>query len=133
MINQELENLRKLAQSWNNLDINHIAIVIDEGIVYESQWVLLPIEGKVQFLNYLKTKFDSIKKEMHKEIISLYAEIAMLPILENRHCIVLTQITKSEIRKVTILIKNIDNKINHIEVCFIPKPEEAILSGEIPK
>jgi hypothetical protein len=133
MINQELENLRKLAQSWNNLNINQLLFITDDSIVYESQWVLFPIEGKEQFLNYLKTKFDSIKKEMHKEIISLYAEIAMLPKLENRQCIVLTQITINEIRKVTILIKNSDKKINRIDVCFVPRPDEAILSGEIPK
>lgn len=43
MIYQETETLRLLAKSWNNLDTRHIEEVLSENFIYESQWVLMPI------------------------------------------------------------------------------------------
>jgi hypothetical protein len=133
MIYQETETLRQLAKCWNNLDISFIERELAEDFIYESQWVLTPIEGKREFLSYLHSKFTAIKTAMQSQIMTVTAEIALHPSMQNRPCIVLTQITSEGIRQVSLLIKIQERKIKRIDVCFIPDPTEAELTGEFPK
>lgn len=70
---------------------------------------------------------------MQSQIITVTAEIALHPSMQNRPCIVLTQITSEGIRQVSLLIKIEDRKIKRIDICFIPDPTEAELTGEFPK
>jgi hypothetical protein len=125
----EIENLRKLARSWNNLDTKYIINELSDNIVYESQWVLIPVKGKTVFLEYLVSKFKAIKNTSSGRV---KAEMAFLPSLSSKPCIVLSQKTPEVSRKVTVLIKIVESKVERIDVCFIPAPEEAILTGEIP-
>jgi len=133
MIYQETETLRQLAKCWNNLDISFIEKELADDFIYESQWVLTPIEGKGVFLSYLHSKFIAIKKAMQSQTMTVSAEIALHPSMQNRPCIVLTQITSQGIRQVSVLIKIQQSKIKRIDVCFIPDPTEAELTGEFPK
>ncbi|MEI8110216.1 MAG: hypothetical protein WCH59_04425 [Chitinophagia bacterium] len=133
MQHQETNTLRQLAKSWNNLDTSFIERELADDFIYESQWVLTPIEGKKEFLSYLHTKFTAIKIAMQSQIMTVTAELALHPSMQNRPCIVLTQITLEEIRQVSLLIKIQDRKIKRIDVCFIPDPTEAELTGEFPK
>ncbi len=129
----EIEILRKLAQSWNNLDTKYILDNLSDNIIYESQWVLVPINGKREFIAYLESKFNAIKSAMKHELIQVTAELALAPSLQNKPCIILTQITNQGIRQVSILIEITNSKIERIDICFIPSPDEAELTGEIPK
>lgn len=133
MIYQETENLRQLAKSWNNLDTSFIEKELADDFIYESQWVLTPIEGKEAFLSYIHSKFIAIKTAMQSQSMTVTAEIALHPSIQNRPCIVLTQITSEGIRQVSLLIKIQERKIKRIDVCFIPDPTEAKLTGEFPK
>lgn len=133
MIYQETETLRKLAKSWNNLDTSFIERELADDFIYESQWVLTPIEGKKEFLNYLQSKFQAIKSAMQKEIMTVSAELALHPAMQRKPIIVLTQITGNGIRQVSLLIKIENEKIKRIDVCFIPDPSDAELTGEFPK
>lgn len=133
MINQEAKYLRKLAKSWNNLDTSFIENELADDFIYESQWVLSPIEGKREFLSYLHSKFNAIKNAMQSQIMAVTAELASHPSMQNRPCIVLTQITPEGVRQVSVLIDIKERKIKRIDVCFIPDPTEAELTGEIPK
>jgi hypothetical protein len=133
MIYQETETLRQLAKSWNNLDTSFIEKELADDFIYESQWVLTPIEGKREFLSYLHSKFTAIKIAMQSQTMTITAEIALHPSMQNRPCIVLTQITSEGIRQVSVLIKIQERKIKRIDVCFIPDPTEAELTGEFPK
>ena len=132
MNDQERESLRMLAKSWNNLDIRFIQDQLTEDVTYESQWVLKPIDGKQKFLTYLNSKFIAIKSAMESEPMVVKAEMAFLPTIKNRPCLVLTQTAKSETRKTTVLIEILIGKIKRIDMCFIPDPEEAELTGEFP-
>lgn len=132
MNDQERESLRMLAKSWNNLDVRFIEEQLADDVIYESQWVLKPIEGRQKFLTYLNSKFNAIKLAMESEPMVVKAEIAFHPLNQNRPCIVLTQMAKSEIRKTTVLIEMLKDKIKRIDMCFIPDPEEAELTGELP-
>lgn len=133
MVNLELECLRKLAKSWNNLDTGYIEAELANDFIYESQWVLTPIEGKRGFLSYLHSKFSAIKNAMQTQIMTVTAELGLIPSMQNRPCIVLTQITSEGTRQVSVLIGIRKDKIKRIDVCFIPDPSEAELTGEIPK
>ncbi len=133
MIYQETETLRQLAKSWNNLDTSFIEKELADDFIYESQWVLTPIEGKGEFLSYLQSKFIAIKTAMQSQTMAVTAEIALQPSMQNKPCIVLTQITSEGIRQVSVLIKIQHKKIKRIDVCFIPDPTEAELTGEFPK
>ena len=132
MIYQETESLRELAKSWNNLDTSFIEGILADDLIYESQWVLTPIEGKKEFLFYLNSKFSVITSAMKSELMTVTAELGSHPSMQNRPCIVLTQISTEGIIQVSILIKIQEGKINHIEVCFIPDPRDAELTGEFP-
>lgn len=133
MIHKETESLKKLAKSWNNLDIRYIEKELSENFVYESQWVFTPIKGRESFLNYLQAKFQAIKSASQDEIMSVTAEIAFHPDIRQEPIIVLTQITSKEIRQASVVISIENKKINRIDVCFIPDPRKAKLTGEFPK
>ncbi len=133
MIYQETETLRLLAKSWNNLDTRHIEEVLSENFIYESQWVLMPIKGNKEFLDYLQAKFKAIKSAMQKGAMYVTAEIAFHPAIQFKPIIVITQITGEGVRQVSVLTKTENNKISRIDVCFIPDPSEAKLTGELPK
>lgn len=133
MIYQETETLRRLAKSWNNLDTSFIKHDLADDFTYESQWVLTPIEGGQSFLNYLESKFKAIRRAMQYETMAVTAELALHPAIQHKPIIVLTQITSKGIRQVSILITVEQQKIKRIDVCFIPDPTEAELTGEIPK
>lgn len=130
---QETNILRQLAKSWNNLDTSFIENKLADDFIYESQWVFTPIEGKGNFLSYLHSKFTSIKNAMRSKKMTVTAELALHPSMQNRPCIILTQITSEGIRRVSVLINVQGEKIRRIDVCFIPDPTEAKLTGEFPK
>lgn len=130
---QETNTLRQLAKSWNNLDTSFIERELADDFIYKSQWVLTPIEGKREFLSYLHSKFTAIKTAMQSQTMTVTAEIALHTSMQNRPCIVLTQITSDAIKQVSVLIKIQERKIKRIDVCFIPDPTEAELTGEFPK
>ena len=132
MLQQEIDNLRQLAKSWNNLDTKFIETILADDFIYESQWVLVPIVGRKPFLTYLASKFEAIKTAMQSEPMTITAELAMHPAIYNRPCIVLSQISSKEITQVSLLINLQQGKIKQIDVCFIPDPAKANLSGEIP-
>lgn len=132
MLEQEIELLRNVAKAWNNLDSCFIENELADNLIYKSQWVLAPIEGKKEFLTYLQSKFSAIKLAMMSERISVRAELAFHPDIENSPCIVVTQTAMDGIREVLILIRIGDKKITRIDVCFKPDPADANLTGEFP-
>lgn len=132
MIQIEKELLDSTARSWNNLDTKYIENVIAEDVVYESQWVFQAKHGKTNVLTHLNLKFEAIRESMQSEVMAVSAEIATLPGMGDRFCIVITQVTSEVIREAILLLKIQDQEISRIDICFIPNPSEAILTGEFP-
>ncbi len=126
MLNLEIENLKLIARTWNNLDVSFIEPILSDNFTYESQWVLIPINGKDSFLSYLNSKFLAIKAVMDSELMKVNAELVLFPSLLDRPGLVITQTTKDDVKKVSLLIKIHESKINRIDICFIPDPSEAI-------
>ena len=133
MIQEDLESHRQVAKSWNNLNTCFIENKLAKDFRYESQWVLMPIKGRKEFLRYLKSKFRAIRSAMLREQICVTAELAYHPGLHYKPIIVLKQITSTEVRQVSILIETKKSRIQRIDLCFNPDPNEALLSGECPK
>jgi len=132
MLNHEIDYLKLIAKSWNSLDISFIEAALADDLIYESQWVLVPIEGKESYLSYLNSKFQAIKAEMNSDPMNIKAELTLHPSIQNKPGIVITQVTKSCIRQVSLLITIQKSTIKRIDVCFIPDPAEAILIDEFP-
>lgn len=53
--------IQSLIQMYNTWDYKHIEGHISEDIVYSSAWVLLPIEGKTSFINFIKKKLRTMQ------------------------------------------------------------------------
>jgi hypothetical protein len=124
--------LIQLAKTWNNLDISFIEHFLAEDFTYESQWVFSPIHGKDNFLPYLKSKFQAIETAIKNSGMKVYAELATHPDLHEKQCIVLTQTLVQETVSVLIVIEVRSEQISRIDICFIPNPETAKLSGIQP-
>ncbi len=129
----ESQLLVQLAKCWNNLDVSFIQNHLANDITYESQWVFTPIQGKANFLPYLNSKFQAIKIAVQQGEMQVSAELAIHPSLTSKDCLVLTQTTSQEDVVVLIVIELLDDLISRIDVCFIPDPDNAILSGIQPK
>lgn len=126
MLLQQFEKLQLIAKSWNSLDASILANVLANDVVFESQWVLVSIEGKVSFLDYLTNKFQSIKEYSAHNLCSISAEVVLHPSLFNSPGLVITQITNSGVIQVSLVIRIQDNFITRIDVCFVPDPTDAI-------
>ncbi len=122
----------QLAKTWNNLDTSFIEHFLAEDFTYESQWVITPIQGKDNFLPYLKSKFQAIESAIKNSGMKVYAELATHPDLYEKECIVLTQTSMQETVSVLIVIEVRGEQISRIDICFIPDPETAKLSGIQP-
>ena len=129
----ESEYLEMLAKSWNNLDVSFIEPVLAGDVVYESQWVLTPLKGKEQVLAFLKSKFGTIRDSVALNGMLVLAETGRIPKPGNRPCIVLTQTLGNEINRATLLIEIQNKMISRIDVCFIPNPLTAELTGKLIK
>jgi hypothetical protein len=129
----ESQLLVQLAKCWNNLDVSFIENHLADDITYESQWVFTPIKGKANFWPYLKSKFQAIKTAVQQGKMQVSAELAIHPSLPGKQCLVLTQTTSLEDVSVLIVIELLDDLISRIDICFIPEPDDAILSGIQPK
>ena len=128
----EKQLLTQVAKSWNNLDVSFIENLSADDFTYESQWVISPIRGKDNFLPYLKSKFQAITTAINESGMKVYAELGNHPDLKGRDCIVLTQTTAQEVVSVLIVIELIDELISRIDICFIPDPNTAKLTGIQP-
>ena len=126
MLLQQIEKLKLIAQSWKSLDASILADVLDDNIKFESQWVLVSIEGKEEFLDYLTHKFQSIREYSQDNLCHISADVVLHPSLFNTPGLVITQITNEGVNQVSLVIRILDNLITRIDICFIPDPTEAI-------
>ena len=126
MLLQQIEKLKLIAHSWKILDASILADILDDNIKFESQWVLVSIEGKEKFLDYLTHKFQLIREYSQDNLCHISADVVLHPSLFNTPGLVITQITNEGVNQVSLVIRILDNLITHIDICFIPDPTDAI-------
>ncbi len=124
--------IRSLAKSWNNLDSGEVSPNLHPKMVYVSQWVVTPIHGKKQFLQYLSTKFAHLRAAYKTHEIRINAAMATHPTLLNRPCVVLSQSYPGHFIQTCMFINVQDSLIKKIDLCHTPSPKRAVLTGEIP-
>lgn len=103
---------------WNKLNSDELAEYLDNYMVYNSQWVFAPIEGKTSFLEYFNVKLITIKDS--PETLSLSAEIKMCTNYfgeQNKPGLIITQISNSSIVEVALFIQAREGKIIRIDIC----------------
>lgn len=65
-----------VCQAWNTLDSSLFESILSDDFEYISVWVLETMEGKDKYLEYIKGKFESIKKGNNPVVAEiLYQEI----------------------------------------------------------
>lgn len=105
---------------WNNLDFTELSDYLDDDVVYNSQWVLQPIQGKTAFLEYIIPKFKTIKES--RDSLSVSAEIKVCKNYYgeiNKPHLLITQISSGSIVEIGLFIKVKEGKIIDIHLCGI--------------
>lgn len=120
-------NLEILANAWNCLSVQILETQVSEYFKYNSQFVPKKIQSKSAFIEHLERKFNAIRLLKDFGRMSVMAELGYHPSLNNRACIILTQIIDEKSEKVMLLIEEVGNLITTITVCHTPSPETAIL------
>jgi hypothetical protein len=134
MMMTEEDLIKELAKAWNNLNVSFIENLLIDDFSYASQWVLEEMKGKDNYINFISTKFQKISESIDQKGDKIIAEIGYCTQgFPNKPCIVLTQISGNEKRLVTLLIETDNGLIKRIDMCAIPAPETAKLTGLIPK
>ncbi len=117
---KDKELISKVGIAYNTLDYKNIEDVAAENIIYESQNVFTPLIGKGNVTEFLRKKFQAIKKS--GSVVT--AELATLPhsrrnadgTLSDLPCIILSQDGK---KVCLMLIEHDQDKITRIDICSV--------------
>ena len=142
-LNYELQLLilvTALGKAYNNLDVVHIEELIDDNVIYESQQVICPLKGREAVTDYLRKKFDTLRKTPGSELIAefgfmgsqehsyIHAAFAR----EGQPCLILSQGEK-ERKLAGVLGEGLKGKISRGELCTIaPHWSQVKGTGEYP-
>jgi len=73
--NQDSPNMTEiLCQTWRNMDADILEPYLDESFKYNSVWVGSTMNGKDDYLQYLRGKFDTFKKTNSCPVIDVINE-----------------------------------------------------------
>ena len=78
-----------LIKMWDTLTSEPIIELVTEDITYESFWVLIPIQGKQNFLIYIEKKLNTIKDAIERNKISLSTSLVQIEEIEDEYFILL--------------------------------------------
>jgi len=140
------ENLTiSFCKAWNNLDASYLDFCFTHDFVYSSQMVLKDLNGKDEYLKYIKAKFNAIKNGAN----TVTAELGYY---ENEPCFILTQTLAIPIRapfgnpkyespnhplvneiNSTVLLKFENGFIKSAIMCTIPGVSYIKRTGVYPK
>ena len=142
-LNYELQLLilvTALGKAYNTLDVAHIEQLLDDDIKYASQQVFSPLKGKEAVLDYLRTKFTTLRNTPGSE---LFAEIGFMGSQEREYikaafategqpCLILSQGQKDR-KLAVVLVEGIEGKISDVQLCTVaPHWSQVQGTGEYP-
>lgn len=112
----------------NARDVAQLVPLLADDFVYESQVVLQPLRGVPDFVAYITGKFATLAESNYPA----FAELGRVHAYGlRRPCAVLAQPTKADLVGI-VLAKVAGDRIARLDVCVIPRPQEAERSGEYP-
>ena len=120
--------LRAYARALNSGSTLPLEACLADDFSYESQWVFSAIESKVEFLEYLSRKLETIAREG----ATVFAEMGTISAYgEDRPCVIVAQHARENL--VGIALAKVENgELKRLDLCMVPPPEEATRSGEYP-
>lgn len=116
------------AKMMNTLNSSEFESMLADDFSYESQAVLSAINGKKEFIEYIRPKLQTIKNANAK----VYAELAELSAYGQNECVVVAQGSKDNLAA-TVYIKINNDKITRLDMCLVPDPKTAKRSGIYPQ
>ena len=119
--------LRAFASMMNTLDSSKLEPLLSDDFHYSSQMVLVEIESKQEYLDYINPKLDVVRTSGTK----VWAEMAILTHSFPGPCVVLAQGDKENLVAL-VLAKVRGGQIERIDMCIVPTPQSAKRSGEYP-
>lgn len=124
----EVVGLRAYAAMMNTLDVSRLEPHLAEDFVYESQWVLQPLETKQAFLEYMEGKLETLRQHD----VAVYGEMGEVEAYgRKQQCVVLAQNSRSEL--VGLVMAKADGAmLNRLDLCMIPPASESARTGDYP-
>ena len=119
--------IKAYARMMNTRNIDHFEPFIADDMVFKSQVQSVPVESKQEFLEYMVKNLQKIADDA-----PVWAELGEIHKSgRTRPCAVLSQYSRENmVASATVEIE--DNKVARLNLFFIPSPEEAKRTGEIP-
>ena len=116
--------LREYAKMMNTLNPDEFEGILADDFSYESQYVLSALESKQEFMDYIRKKLKAVAKNN----ITVFAEMGTI---QRRPCVILAKHEKNNIGAV-VLAKVKDNRLIRLDLCCVPRPQDAIRSRDYP-
>lgn len=123
----EIKKLKLLKVTWEKLDSFFIEDSLDEKVLYESHWVIIPLKGRTKVLKYLNVKFLNLRSAMRESLIIICPRIGFVK-KNKRPCLLISQIILDKLIQVKIQIELKDDLISKIEICLIRNFSDIIFS-----
>ena len=123
----EKDALSIYARMLHTLDSSEFESFLSEDFSYSSQKVLTDMNSKDEFIEYVRTKLEIIKKSKSP----VYAELGICPAYGHIDCLIMAQGDKSNL--LGVAYASVDNgKICSLALCVVPTPDSAERSGIYP-
>ncbi len=123
----EKQALSIYAKMLYTLDSSEFESFLAEDFSYSSQKVLTDMNSKVEFIEYIRPKLETIKKTKS----SVYAELGVCPAYGHNDCLIMAQGDKSNL--IGVAYASVDEgKITGLALCIVPTPYSAKRSGIYP-
>lgn len=123
---QEYEGARAFAKALNTQDISHLARLLTDRSILESQHVMTPMVGKKDIVDLWTIKLANMAKNGPG-----WVKVELAHLLQNgQPCLIVEQ---GGTKVCVVLFKMERGMIARIDICGImPRPEEAEGTGEFP-
>lgn len=121
--------LRAYAKMMNTLNAECFEPLLADDFTYESQHVFQPLDSKLAFLDYIRSKLITIRQSK----ATVFAEMGVVVAYgKEQPCVILAQNEKANL--VGLVLAKVDGeRLKRIDLCIVPSPEAAKGSGEYPK
>ena len=120
----EKEVLSIYARMLHTLDSSEFELFLSEDFSYSSQKVLTDMNSKDEFIEYIRTKLETIKKSKSP----VFTEIGIWTAYGHNDFLMMVQGDKSNL--LGVAYASVDaGKITGLFLCFIPTPYSAERSG----
>jgi len=126
-MNSVKDALIAYAKMMNTLDSTEFESLLEDNFSYESQTVIEPINGKKEFIEYIRPKLRAIK--ISNAVI--FAELAELNAYGQKDCVLIAQNDKNNL-VATVYAKVNGSKIIRLDMCTVPDPRSALRTGIYP-